>query len=111
MVQISSGAYVALTFEVADSEDIRTTFTSRRNDFRCVDFGETLIGKNVTEKTTDTGFEAENRLISRRSQIQHTVVEPSILIDADIQAVWVLLILGIEIVNKTVFSVRRYKIR
>lgn len=50
-----------------------------------MDLSESLIGQYITEQATNTGFQAKDGLIRWCSQIQDTIVQPRVLIDANVE--------------------------
>jgi hypothetical protein len=49
-----------------------------------------LVSENVSEQPADTSLKAEDCLIGWSSQIQNAVVQSCILVDTDVQTLWIL---------------------
>jgi len=61
-----------------------------------------LLSENVPEQLADTGLKAEDCLVGWSSQIQYAVVQSCILVDTDVQTLWILR--QRNIVNKGIIS-------
>jgi hypothetical protein len=62
-----------------------------------------LVSENVSEQLADTGFKAEDCLVGWSSQIQYAVVQSCVLVDMDVQTLWILQ--QYNIVNKGIISI------
>ena len=49
-----------------------------------------LVSENVPEQLADTGLKAKDCLVGWSSKIQYTIVQPCILVDMDVQTLWIL---------------------
>ena len=61
-----------------------------------------LVSENVPEQSADTSLKAEDCLVGWSSQIQYAVVQSCILVDTDVQTLWILQ--QWNIVNKGIIS-------
>jgi hypothetical protein len=89
LVELGRLCEIGRLLEVADGEHVGAALTRSRDDLRRVDFDEALTGEDVAEEFADAGFEAEDCLVCWCAEVEHAIVQPGVLVHADVEAVWV----------------------